>query len=205
MKAILAVVAVLVLAVVGYVVVKYRAIQEAATGPAKEIVSESIEKKGDVWHVTFVSKFDAPIDRVYEAYSQPERLKEFAPDNYIKSDLVKSEGNMKLVDMVTRLDILPPGFKIQNPRLEFTFFPAEKRVLAKSIDFQLADIVSEAKFTPTPDGKTLMTVTQTNKVKAATIVDTLQRGAIRETHIIIVRAVNRALGLSPKDEQKKAS
>jgi hypothetical protein len=205
MKAILAVVAVLVIVVVGYLLWYRSAIQEAATGPAKEIVSENIEKKGDVWHVTFVSKFDAPIDRVYEAYSQPERLKEFAPDNILKSDLVKSEGNVKLVDLVARLDILPPGFKVQNPRLEFTYFPAEKRVLAKSIDFQLADIVSEAKLTPTPDGKTLMTVTQTNKAKAATIVDTLQRGAIRENHIIIVRAVNRALGLSPQGDAKKAS
>jgi len=61
MKAILAIVGIVLLAVVAWVFVKYRAIQQAATGPAKEIVSESLEKTGDTWHAKFVSKFDAPL------------------------------------------------------------------------------------------------------------------------------------------------
>src|SRR5207248_1750886 len=113
MKAILAVVAVIVLAFVAYAFVKYRAIQQAATGPAKEIVSESMEKTGDTWRVRFVSKFDAPLDTVFDAFQHPERVKEFGPED-------------------------------------------------------------------------------------------LQKGAIRETYITQVRAVNRALGLAPMPEKRAA-
>src|SRR3989441_8698827 len=114
MKAILAVVAVVVLAIVVYAFVKYRAIQEAATGPAKEIVSESMEKTGDTWHVKFVSKFDAPLDKVFEAFQHPERIGEFAPENVMKAEMKEDRGDTKVVEVIGTLDILPPGFKVQD-------------------------------------------------------------------------------------------
>src|SRR5205823_12100454 len=137
MKAILAVVAVIVLAFVAYAFVKYRAIQQAATGPAKEIVSESMEKTGDTWRVRFVSKFDAPLDKVFDAFQHPERAVEFAPENVMKSEVIKDEGNTKTIDVVGKLDILPPGFKVQNLRTQYTVFPDQHRITSKSIDFKL--------------------------------------------------------------------
>jgi hypothetical protein len=205
MKAILAVLAVLVLAVLAYVGWQYRAIQQAATGPAKEIVSESISKSGDTWHVSFVSKFAAPLDRVFEAFQHPERAAEFAPDNVVKADIVKDEGNTKVVDVVGRLDILPPGFKVQNLRTEYTVYPAEKRITSRSLDFKLADINSEYRFEATPDGGgTVLKFTQTSKDKAPMLVEALQKGALRETYLTQVRAVNRALGLAPMPEKRQA-
>jgi hypothetical protein len=205
MKTILAIVAVVVLAIVGYFAWQWRAIQQAATGPAKELLSESIEKTGDTWHVAFSTKFDAPCDRVYEGFSQPERVPEFAPDNVLKSELVKQEGNTKTIDLVARLDILPPGFKVQNIRYDWTFFPAEKRMTSKSIDFKLADFNSEYKFEPSPDAKgCILKFTQTSKDKAPMLVESLQKGALRETYLIQVRAANRALGLAPAADKQKA-
>src|SRR6266850_716943 len=205
MKAILGIILLLVIAVAGYLGWEYYTIQKAASGPAKEIVSESISKSGDMWHVKFVSKFDAPLDRVFDAYQHPERAKEFAPENVMKAEIIKEDGNSKTVDVVGKLDILPPGFKVQNLRTEYTVYPDEKRITSRSINFKLADINSEYKFEATPDGKgTILTFSQTSKDKAPLLVDSLQKGALRETYITQVRAVNRALGLAPAPEKKAA-
>jgi hypothetical protein len=203
MKAIIGIILVIVLAIAGYFGWTYYTIQQAATGPAREIVSESLSKSGDTWHVSFMSKFDAPVDKVYEAFTHPERVKEFS-DSVIKSELVTEEGNTKTVDVVGRLEILPPGFKVQDLRTEWQFFPSEHRMTSKSIDFKLADIVAEYKFEPTPDGKgTLLKLTQTNKDKGAMPVESLQKGAIREAYLLQIRAAEKALGLGG-DTKKQA-
>ena len=205
MKAVLALVGVLVLALVGYLGWEYYRVQQAVSGPAKEIVSESISRTGDTWQVSFVSKFDAPVDKVYEAMASPENSHQHMPQNFLKSELVRADGNTKLVDVVLRTDILPPGFKVQNIRLEYTFFPAEHRFTSRSIDFKLADLSSDYRLEPTPDGKgTLLRFKQTSKDKAPMLVESLQKGALRETYVTQVRAANRALGLTPPPEQRQA-
>jgi hypothetical protein len=194
MKNILAIVGVAVLAVLGFVGYQYWKIQQALTGPAKEIVSEKIERQGDTWHASFVSKLNYPPDDVYQAFSQPERLSEIMPDNFKQSKLVSSEGNKKVVDFIAVLEILPPGFKIQNPRIEFNYFPNEKRITTKTIDFQLADITSEYKIEPADGGKaSVVRLEQQNKPKTAAIVESLQKGAIREAYITQVRAANKGI------------
>jgi len=207
MKAMLALVGVLVLALVGFLGWQYYRVQQAASGPAREIVSESISRDGDTWQISFVSKFAAPVDKIYEALASPESSHEYAPDNILKSELVRAEGNTKLVDLVLRTDILPPGFKVQNVRLEFTFFPAEHRFTSRSVDFKLADLHSEYRLEATPDGAaTLLRFDQTSKDKAPMLVESLQKGALRETYLTQVRAVNRRLGLVPPAgaDQKQA-
>jgi hypothetical protein len=205
MKAILGIVAVLVLAIVGFVGWQWWKIQQAVSGPAKEIVSESIERRGDTWHTTFVSKFDAPLDRVFDAFQHPERIAQYAPDNVMKAEITKEEGNTKVVDVIGKSDILPPGFKVQNLRTEYTVYPAEHRITSRSLEFKLGEIQSEYRFEGTSDGKsTILRFTQTWKDKAPMIVEALQKGAIRETFVTQVRAVNRGLGLAPASEKRQA-
>jgi ligand-binding SRPBCC domain-containing protein len=175
------------------------------SGPAKEIVSESIEKEGDTWKVSFVSTIDAPVDKVWEAFRHPERAHEHVPEAVLKSELVSETGNVKVVDVVGRLEVLPPGFKVQNLRNEYTYYPDEKRFTSRSIDFSLADISSEFKLEPSPDGSgTVVRVTQTNKTKAPMIVESLQKGAIKETYITQIRAVNKALGIADAGTDAKS-
>ncbi|HEV7732068.1 MAG TPA: SRPBCC family protein [Candidatus Binatia bacterium] len=165
--------------------------------PTREIVSESMVKNGDTWTVNFTSKIDAPVDKVWEAFTKPEKAHDLAPENVLKSELIKEDGNTKIVDIVGRLEVLPPGFKVQNIRNEYLYFPGEKRFTQKSIDFKLADLVSEYKFTPTDDGKaTLLTFTQTSKDKSPMLVDSLQKGALRETYVTQVKIANKALGIA---------
>jgi hypothetical protein len=102
----------------------------------------------------------------------------------------------KVLEAAARLDILPPGFKVQNIKTEYTYYPQEKRFTTRSIDFKLADITSEYKFAPSPDGKgTVLTFTQKSKDKAPMIVESLQKGALCETFVIQAKVVRRALGL----------
>ena len=75
---------------------------------------------------------------------------------------------------------------------------------SRTIDFKLADIDSDYRFTSTSDGKTLLTFTQSSKQKQQALVEALQKGAIRETYITQVRAANRALGLAPMPEKRAA-
>lgn len=165
-------------------------------GTTREITTESIQKAGDTWTVKMTSRIDAPVDEVFEAWTQPERAKELAPDNVLKSELVSQDGNTKVVDLVGRLDVLPPGFKVQNLRNEWKFFPDEKRITSRSIDFKMADLSSEFRFKPSPDGKgTIVEFTQTSKDKSPMLVDSLQEGALRETYVRQVQMVNKALGL----------
>jgi hypothetical protein len=170
--------------------------EQAATGPTKEIATESIERVGDTWKIAFTTNIDAPVDKVFEAFSHPERAHELVPDNVLKSEIIKDEGGTKLIEAIIRLDILPPGFKVQNVRNEYTLHPEQKTINSRSVDFKLADINSEYKFSPSSDGKgTVLHFTQTSKDKAPLLVESLQKGALRETYITQVKVVNRALGL----------
>ncbi len=72
-------------------------------------------------------------------------------------------------------------------------------------DTLLADITAEYRFEPTPDGKgTLLKFTEISKDKAPLIVESLQKGALREQFIVQVRAANRALGLGGETKRVAA-
>lgn len=165
-------------------------------GPVKEIATESITKDGDTWHVKFVTHFDAPVDKVYEAFTHPEKGHDILPAAVLQSSVVSENGNVKVVDIVGRLEILPPGFKVQTLRNEYTFAPDQKKITSRSIDFKLADIDSELVFSPSADGKgTTLTFTQTSKDKAPMLVESLQKGALRETYVTQVKIADKVLGI----------
>ena len=169
---------------------------DTSCSPAPEIATSSVAKTGDTWQATMTSNIAAPVDKVLEVASHPEKGHDLVPENIMKSELVGETGNQKTVDIVARLDILPPGFKVQNIKTEYTYYPQEKRFTTKSIDFKLADITSEYKFAPSEDGKgTVLTYTQQSKDKAPLIVESLQKGALCETFTIQVKVMRRGLGL----------
>jgi len=139
--------------------------------------------------------------------TNPENSHDHLPNTFLKSELVRADGNTKLVDIVARTEILPPGFKVQNIRFEYTFYPEEHRWESKSIDFKLADFHSDYKLEPAPGGGTLLRFDQTSKDKAPMLVESLQKGALREAFVSQVRAANHVLGVAPPAaaEQREAS
>jgi len=193
-----------ILGVVGAVVVVlavgwwYLSLRRAAVeweGPLKEIASEKMEKSGDTWHIEFQTLFDAQVDRVYEAYSQPERAHEFEPDRVLASELKSSSGDKKVVEIRARVLNLP----IQRLIIEYTLDPKAKHITTRTLDYNMADIASRYEFEGSPDGKrTLLKFTETSKDKLGNpLPESVQRGAHKESYVTGVRAVNKALGIFP--------
>ena len=173
---------------------------EPSCSPMKEIATSSLVKNGDTWDVAITSNIPAPIDKVLEAAQHPEKGNELVPESILKSEIVTDNGNTKTLDIVARLDVLPPGFKVQNVRTEYTYYPQEKRFASKSIDFKLADITSDYKLAPSSDGQgTVVNFTQKSKDKAPMIVESLQKGALCEQFAIQMRVIRRALNIDLPD------
>jgi len=167
----------------------------------KEIAASNLVKEGNTWNTSMTSNIAAPIDKVLDAATHPERGHDILPETVLKSEVVSEDGNSKTIDFAARLEVLPPGFKVQNIKTDYTYYPQDKRFTTKSIDFKLADITSDYRFEPSPDGKgTLLKFTQRSKDKSPMIVESLQKGALCETFAIQVRVVRRALGLDTAEK-----
>lgn len=197
MKRILWVVGALVaLGVIAAILFVYRAEREAAkwAGPVKEIVSEKMEKVGDTWHIEFVSTFDAPIARVFEAFSHPERAHDMVPDKVLKSELKSQRGRTKVVELYARVLSLP----LQVLTVEYTIYPEDHRITTRTLDYPLADIRGEYRFESSPDGRrTMLRYTSTARDRHGNpLPESVQKGALKESYVIQVRAVERALGLA---------
>ena len=191
--------ALLLLAVVAYGGYRWwlSSVEQAAVewqGPFREISREQMAKEGDTWHIEFDTVFDAPVDRVYDAYTHPERAHELVPDRVLVSELKLDEGNKKVVEIRGKVLNLP----IQRLVIEYSMFPDQKRITSKTLEYNLADINSEYVFQASPDGKkTLLRFTQTSKDKLGNpLPESVQKGALKETYVTTVRTVMKALGIS---------
>jgi len=159
-------------------------------GEIAEIASQSIVKDGKVFTIDMQSRIDAPADKVWEAMKQPERLTEFS-DQYKKSDLLKSEGNVKEME----LHLLALGNLLQlTVRMEFD--DANKKLSVRTLTSTIADIEGTYELVSSPDGQKtayIYRAKQTDKV-ALPISEDVQRSAIRESFVNQVRAIKKQLG-----------
>jgi len=172
--------------------VRYYQLRTAARlweGPVPEILSEKLDKQASTMTIEFISRIDAPVAAVLQAFSEPERSAEFS--TIVRySKLLHSEGNRKVVEFEMVILGQPQRFT-----LEFTFLPEEKRVAIKTLENQLADFNGEYRLTPSPDGtKTLLTYsgTSTDKVKLPVPL-ALQKSALRETFVSTVQTLKKGL------------
>ncbi len=169
--------------------------QSAATkweGAVAEIVFERLEKDGKVFDVEMHSRIDAPVDKVWAAMKQPEKLADFS-EQYKKSKLLKEEGNKKQLELhVLALD------NLQQFTVELAFDEAAKKVVISTIQSTLADISGSYELKPSPDGlKTLYIykATQTDKIALPISVD-VQRSGLKEAFVNQVRAIKKQIGVS---------
>jgi hypothetical protein len=158
-------------------------------GPVPEILSERLEKQADTMEVEFTSRIDAPLEAVLRAFAEPERSAEVS-ETVRFAKLLQHEGNRKVIE----LEMVILG-QTQRATMEFQFFPAEKRVLVKSVENQFADVIGEYHFSASPDGsKTLLTYTGTSKDKVKLPFPlAMQKSAIRETFVSSIRALKKGL------------
>jgi uncharacterized protein YndB with AHSA1/START domain len=158
-------------------------------GPVAEILTERIDKNADRMEVDFTTRIDAPVEAVFQAFSQPERTQEFS-DNVRLSRLVSDQDNRKVVEFEAKVLDRP-----QNFTLEFTFFPSEKRVTFATVENPLADMQGEYRFLPSPDGsKTLLIYQATSRDKASLPIPlSMQKSAAREGFVSLIRALKKSL------------
>ncbi len=201
MKAILGVVGGIVLLVVLFLGYQYWKLQKAAVqwNSAKEIASESIDKDGSKWKIEFTSIMDKPIEKVWNALQQPERSKEFIPA-FKKSDLVKAEGDKKIIEFQIQVLTLP----LQTLVAELTFDKAAHRMTVKTVRSQTQDLSAVYELEPSPDGKRTLikyTATAVDKVTVPLPLS-VQKGAVRELFVNQVRAILK--GIQSDEAKAKA-
>jgi carbon monoxide dehydrogenase subunit G len=169
--------------------------QSAATkweGPVDEIVFERLEKDGKVFDVELHSRIDAPIDEVWAAMKQPEKLAETS-DQYKKSDLLKEEGNKKQLEMhVLALD------NLQQFTVELEFDDEAKTIVMSTLQSSMVGIAGTYELKASPDGQKTLYVykaIQTDKIALPISVD-VQRSALKEAFVNQVRAIKKQMGKS---------
>ncbi len=161
-------------------------------GPIKEIAFEEISKDGKVFTIEMRSRIVAPIDKVWAALKQPEKLADNS-EQYKRSDLIKEDGNAKEID----INVMALG-NLQNFKMRLTFDEAKHVVKIETLQSTLADISGTYSLEASPDGtQTLYTykAKQTDKV-ALPISEGVQRSAIKESFVNQVRAMKKQMGLS---------
>ncbi|MFQ5478295.1 MAG: hypothetical protein ACE5E4_06730 [Candidatus Binatia bacterium] len=154
-------------------------------GEVKEIAFAKLEKDGKVFDIELHSRIDYPIDKVYAAIKQPERLADFS-EQYKLSKLLSEEGNKKQLEIhMMALD------NLQALTVEIVFDDANKKTSLKTLTSTIADIDATYELKPSPDGTKTMYIykaKQTDKVALPISVD-VQRSAIKESFVNQVRAI----------------
>ncbi len=160
----------------------------AACSPKLE-EGEVLEKNGDTFTIRLSNKIPHPIDRVWEAFQQPQDLEKYS-EQYQQTKLVKSEGDVKVVDY--RVSTLG---QVQAFTMQLTAEPAEKVVKLKTLDSSLVDIDGEYDLKPADDGKATLIVykaTQKDKVNIPAPVS-VQKTAIKEAFDNLTAGIDKAI------------
>jgi hypothetical protein len=138
---------VVVIAAAAYFVIPIWSSTAKWKGPVKEIESEKFTKEGDVTTIQFSSRLEAPLDKVQTAMWGVERGAE-SVEGIRQSNLVKQEGNTKVVELQLKLLSLP----LQQFTMEFTLDQAKHRMSFKTLQSQTQDLNGWYQLEGSPDG-----------------------------------------------------
>lgn len=182
------IVAVVVLGVAGYFINLQR--QMAKWKEAKEIVEESISTEDGVTSFRFVSVIDGPMDRVQDALWGVERSAGVV-ENINRAELIKSEGNTKLLEMDIRALNLP----LQRYTMEFKLDPEAHRVSFETIESQTQMLKGSYQLESSPDGaRTRIVYETTARQKVALpFPQSVLESANRETFVNTIRGAKKTI------------
>ncbi len=188
---VIAVVAIVVLAVAGYVGWTYWSVQRAAVqweGKVPEIVSEKIEKDGDVATIELSSRIDAPVADVFEAFRHPERTEKLV-DQIKRSRVVEETPERKRVEFhLTTLG------QLQVLTVDLSYDPKGREIGIKTVE-GATEIEGTYRLEPSPDGRKTLVVyhaRQRNKLPLP-VPANVERSAIKEQFASLMRAIKEDL------------
>lgn len=186
---VIAVIAIVVVAALGYVGWTYLKLQQAAVqweGAVPEILSEKIEKDGEVAVIELTSRIDAPVAQVFDAFHRPERTPELV-EEIKQANVIASEPNKKTVEFhLTTLG------QLQVMTVDLTYDTSGKAVGIKTVE-GATEIDGVYELSASPDGqKTLVTykAKQRNKLPLP-IPANVERSAIKEQFANLMRAIKK--------------
>jgi uncharacterized protein YndB with AHSA1/START domain len=159
---------------------------------------EVLEKQGDTFTIRLTKKIDEPIERVWNGFEKPEQLEKYS-EQYQQTKLVKSEGNVKVVDY--RVSTLG---QIQAFTMELTMQPAEHIVKLRTLESSLVDLVGEYDLKPADGGKgTIITykATQKDKMNIPAPVS-VQKTAIKDAFDNLVAGIKKGIEEQGAGQQK---
>ncbi len=163
-------------------------VRDAAAQWAKvpEIGSESIERRGEAWHVSFESRIAAPVERVWAALENPRGWT--GSSKTLESVQVEAdEPAEKTLRLRLRLLSLPP----QTLRAEIAYDAAARSARVHTLEARLQDLDATYRV-EAAEGGTLVhyQAVATDRV-AVTLPEEVQRAAIRQLYAETVRALGR--------------
>jgi hypothetical protein len=184
------VVAVIVIAFVGYKVMSLRAAAAKWAGPMKEIAEETVTHDNNVTKIRFVSLIGGPVDKVQKVIWDVEGSQNMV-ENIKLSKLLESKDNTKLMEINLQALNLP----LQSFTMLWTLYADQHRITFKTVKSQAQDIDGEYQLEPSPDGtKTQLTYTSTSKDKIAVpFPQSVLDSANRETYVNTVRGLEKAV------------
>jgi uncharacterized membrane protein len=150
---------------------------------------EILEKKDDTFTIRLSKTIDEPIDKVWASFERPEDLEKYS-EQYQQSKLVKSEGNVKVLDY--RISALG---QVNAFTMQVTMDPAKKHVDLKTLESSLVDVTGSYDIAPTADGKgTVVTYNAIQKDKANIPVPvSVQKTAIKESFDNLIAGVKKGI------------
>ena len=159
---------------------------------------EMLEKQGDTFTIRLTKKIDEPIDKVWEGFRTPERLEKYS-EQYQQTKLVKSDGNVKVIDY--RVSTLG---QVQAFTMELTMQPAEHIVKLKTLESSLVDLAGEYELKPADGGKATIIIykaTQKDKMNMPVPVS-VQKTAIKDAFDNLVAGIKKGIQEQGAGQQK---
>lgn len=172
----------------GYQALQLKRATDAANAPAGEIVKSEFNRDGAVTKMHFEGWLDAPMERTEKALWN---LEESAGKiKTVKlSQLVSSEGNVKVLNMQVQVLNLP----INAATMKFTLDAPQHRVTFETVKSAAQDVKGSYALVASPDGKRTRVVyeaTATDKI-AVPLPASVLEGAAREMFVELMRGMKR--------------
>ncbi len=188
-----AVVAIVIVAAIGYAGWRIR---EARRAAVSGLLSEKIARDGDTWTADFMARVAAPEQLVFDAIRNVEKSRS---DQVRSVRVISEQGDNKTVDMELRW----PGGQTVTMRLAFLYLPAEHRITYHTVDNPMINTEADYRFTD-QGPNTLLIYHQSSRFgQQIPLPDSLVRQIIRDTFVAQLEGLRRALNLSdsePSDE-----
>jgi carbon monoxide dehydrogenase subunit G len=157
------------------------------------IVSEEISHQDDLWKADFTARIPAPQKEVFDAIEHIEN----ARSGSIRSvRVLEQHGNSKTVEM----EVAGPGGQSITMRLAFQYFPAEGRIVYRTLGNPVLDTTAEYKLAGDGADTTIEYRQATRMLQSFPVPDAVVKQVIRSLFDSQLASLRESLHVSEAEE-----